>query len=112
MKTTRTFDGQTDRYEFDFNGCTYANGWCQVDTKQDASYYGTWCNPVERKLFTYCEGDMTLVECSTDEDFVKAVRECADWNKKAGYWLGIDPGFDKGPFRAQFEALGLGDLLH
>jgi hypothetical protein len=35
----------------------------------------------------------------------------ADWNKQAGYWLGIDPGFEP-EMKQRFEKLGLADLLH
>lgn len=35
----------TDRYVYDFGKCSYAKGWAQVDTRQDASYYGTWDEP-------------------------------------------------------------------
>lgn len=41
MKTIRTF-APGERYDFDFGECSYANGWAQIDTRQDASYYGTW----------------------------------------------------------------------
>jgi hypothetical protein len=39
------------------------------------------------------------------------VRSVADWNKEAGYWLGIDPGFGEA-MKTNFVALGLGELLH
>jgi hypothetical protein len=100
-----------DRYVYDFGLLTYAKGWAQIDTRQDASYYGTWTSPTRRELFNYCEGDTTLTRCDTDEEYIAAVRECAEWNKKAGHWLGIDPGFETHPFREQFTALGLADLL-
>lgn len=101
-----------DRYLYDFGACSYAKGWAQMDTRQDASYYGNWVSPVRRELFSYCEGDTTLTRCDTDGEFAAAVREAANWHKQSGYWLGIDPGFKKDGFREKFEALGLGDLLH
>jgi len=100
-----------DRYTYDFGACTYARGWAQIDTRQDASYYGTWTNPTTREIFTYCEGDTTLVRCADDTEYVAEVRAVADWNKGAGYWLGIDPGSGD-DMRQRFVALGLGDLLH
>ena len=57
MKEQTAFDPMTDRYSFDFKLCTPKNGWAQVDTSQDASYFGTWANPFERKTVSYCEGD-------------------------------------------------------
>ena len=40
MKITREFC-PGDRYTYDFGHCSYENGWAQVDTAQDASYFGT-----------------------------------------------------------------------
>lgn len=100
-----------DRYVYDFRACTYSKGWAQIDTRQDASYYGTWTNPTTREIFSYCEGDTTLIRCTTDAEYVSEVNKVADWNKEAGYWKGIDPGFGE-KMKAQFVALGLGDLLH
>ena len=116
-KITRGADIMSDRYKYDFGSMTYGKGWAQIDTTQDASYYGTWTNPDRRELFNYCEGDTTLTQCDTDDDYARAVRECADWNKERNYWRGIDPGFTGegrlGDGMAEkFRALGLGDLLH
>ena len=59
MKITREFC-PGDRYVYDFGLCSYENGWAQVDTAQDASYFGTWANPTRLMIFSYCEGDTTL----------------------------------------------------
>lgn len=104
----RGFEVFSDRYKYDFKVMTYANGWAQIDSKQDASYYGTWTNPERREIFNYCEGDTCLTRCDTDEDYIQAIRETADWNKSAGYWIGIDACV----LRPTFERLGLTDLLH
>jgi len=100
-----------DRYVYDFGACSYSKGWAQVDTTQDASYYGTWTNPERREIFTYCEGDTTLTRCDTDAEYAEAVRATAAWNKASGYWKGIDPGLGE-EMRERFVALGLADLLH
>ncbi len=102
---------QADRYLYDFRVLTYEKGWAQVDTKQDASYYGTWTNPETRQIFNYCEGDCTLTKCDTDEDYCKALGETVEWNKNAGYWLGIDPGLGHA-MEQRFRDLGLGEFLH
>ena len=68
MKITREF-APADRYLYDFGLCSYANGWAQVDTAQDASYFGTWANPTRLLIFNYCEGDTTLHEAETPEEF-------------------------------------------
>lgn len=107
-------DPDRDRYQFDFSLCTYAKGWAQVDTRQDASYYGTWANPKRRQIVNYAEGDVTIQTADTDEEFAEAVRELARWNDEHGW----------GPMRidcllrshsgiaARFRSLGLADLLH
>lgn len=110
IKTITNFCS-TDRYVYDFSLCTYEKGWAQIDTRQNASYYGTWTNPERRLIFTYCEGDTTLVKGDTDDEYIQALLEVADWNRKAGYWLGIDPGLNP-DMKRRFEALGLADLLH
>lgn len=109
---TRGFECMSDRYEYDFRLCTYERGWAQIDTTQDASYYGTWCNPTTFELMNYCEGDLTHTQCDDVEDFKAEVRKCAEWNKERGYWLGIDPGFREQPMFARFVELGLDDLFH
>ena len=100
-----------DRYVYDFGACSYKKGWAQIDTRQDAPYYGTWTNPDRREIFNYCEGDTTLTRCGTDDEYAAEVRRCAEWNKEAGYWMGIDPGFGE-EMKARFVALGLVELLH
>ena len=109
-ETTREFQ-PADRYLYDFKYCTYAKGWAQIDTKQDASYFGTWTNPTERVIFSYCEGDTTHTQCSTDDDYKQALLELVAWNKENGYWLGIDPGFNP-EMKDAFVKLDLGHLLH
>lgn len=109
----RGFEVMSDRYKYDFRLLTYDRGWAQVDTRQDASYYGTWTNPTTLEIFNYCEGDTTLTKCETDTEYVGELRKTADWNKEAGYWLGIDPGGAHCQvFTARFTALGMADLLH
>ncbi len=64
-----------ERYAFDFERCTKAKGWTQYDTRQDAWYFGVWVNLEQRQIFTYCEGDLSLVTCP-DDDHLRA--ELAD----------------------------------
>ena len=63
MRITRDFKPMSDRYGFDFGPCSTANGFAQIDTRQDASYYGTWCSPAARTIVNYCEGDVTTTVC-------------------------------------------------
>ena len=109
---TRAFIGDSDRYLFDFKLCPYSQGYAQVDTKQDASYYGTWCNPTTRRIVNYAEGDVTVQQAETDEEFVAAIRELQQWNDGHGWGpLKIDGGMCEDLIGA-FTRLGLADLLH
>jgi hypothetical protein len=103
------------RYHFDMGACSIGAGFAQVDTRQDAPYFGQWINPFTREIVSYCEGDVTRQICETDAEFVQAVRELEAWTNEHGYGpLGIDPGVSgrsQGLIN-QFQALGLGELLH
>jgi hypothetical protein len=111
MKITREF-APADRYLYDFGLCSYANGWAQVDTAQDASYFGTWANPTRLLILNYCEGDTTLKEAGSPGEFATELREVDVWNRAHGYSPArIDPGFDPA-MREAFEGLGLADMLH
>jgi hypothetical protein len=111
MKITHEFC-PGDRYTYDFGFCSYEKGWAQVDTAQDASYFGTWANPTRLMIFSYCEGDTTLKEAASREEFAAELREIDAWNRAHGYGPArIDPGFDPA-MKAAFEGLGLADILH
>ena len=111
MKTIRKFDALGERYQFDARLCRAGAGWAQVDTTQDASYFGTWTNPSTRQILEFCEGDITLRTAEADDEYVAAVRALHAWNLERRYWKGIDPGFDEA-LRGEFHRLGLADLLH
>ena len=57
-----------DRYIFDF-APEFLDEWTQLDTDQDAPYFGVWVNKSKRLVLTYCEGDVSLVICEDDEHF-------------------------------------------
>jgi hypothetical protein len=80
ITTTRSSDPMGDRYKFDFKLCTPENGWAQLDSRQDASYYGNWVNPIKLELMSYCEGDTTLIQCDTADEFKTVLRETIDWH--------------------------------
>lgn len=111
MKVERTFE-QGDRYRYDFDLCADSKGWAQVDTAQDASWFGTWASPSERKILNFAEGDVTLTICDSDEEFAQALRQIDQWNRDNKYGPAkIDPGFNPA-IKAGFEAVGLADMLH
>lgn len=70
------FDGS--RYAFDAV-LTERAGWIQYDTRQDASYFGVWVNQAKRCTFTYCEGDMTFVQCPTLDSFRAELADMAEF---------------------------------
>ena len=76
MKRSTQFDPLGNRYQFDEGPCRPGTGWAQVDTKQDASYYGIWTNPKTRQILTFCEGDITVETAENDEEYIEAVRDC------------------------------------
>lgn len=111
MKVTREF-APADRYRYDFGPCSYSNGFAQIDTGQDASYFGIWANPFKLVIFSYIEGDITHTECETPEEFATALREMHEWNVRQGHGgAHIDPGFSP-DMKAAFERIGLAELLH
>ena len=111
MKITREFC-PADRYVYDFGLCRYENGWAQVDTAQGASYFATWANPTRLMIFSYCEGDTTLKEAESPEEFATELRRIDAWRRAQECGPArIDPGFDPA-MKAAFEGLGLADMLH
>src|SRR5262249_33888751 len=100
-----------DRYHYDFVICTTKNGFAQVDTGQDASYYGTWTNPHLYVIFSFVEGDCYTTQCDTADDYKEALLEVVGWNQERDYWKGIDPGYNV-DLKQRFIDLGLGHLLH
>jgi rubredoxin len=109
-KITREFH-QADRYVYD-RLCSTKKGFAQIDTPQDAWYFGMWCNPFKRIVFSYIEGDCITVTVDTDKEFVKELRELWEYEKAQGYTTcGIDPGFNQ-ELKDKFIALGLSDMLH
>ena len=100
-----------DRYKYDWGTCSSSNGFAQVDTRQDASFYGTWANPEKRIIFNYCEGDCTTTTCDTDEEFIAEMRELEEWNIKMGGFCKVDAGLREGA-QEPWKRLGLGDMLH
>lgn len=113
---TRGSDFGGERYKYDSKLCANSKGWAQVDTSQDASYYGTWANPITFEIFNYCEGDITHTQCDNEADFIIEMRKTIEWNKEREYWLGIDPGWPGTDMTIRiseaFTRMGLGEFLH
>jgi len=103
----------SDRYRYDFGLCSSKNGFAQIDTWQDASYFGTWANPEKLIIFAYVEGDCYTTKCDTVGEFVSEINAIKEWNDRDENdgFKGIDPGLN--PANVQkWRDIGLGDLLH
>lgn len=117
MKRTHDF-APADRYVYDMGLCSQKNGFAQVDTSQDAWYFGTWANPFKLALLTYAEGDVSLELADSPDEFVHMIRHMQRWNNAndSHGFKGIDPGWPGRPMTTRlahrFMNLGLGDLLH
>ncbi len=105
MTITRTEEfADGDRYAYDFGLC---RDFAQVNTSEDASWYGIWACPTRLVVFTFCEGDCTTVQCDTADEFRSEMLSVRAFAERMGKFLGIDPGSD--PVKAAaWEALGLG----
>ena len=106
---TESFIQDGERYDFDRQLC-WAKGstWAQVDTDQDAWYYGNWANPVTRSIVSYAEGDLTITRCDTAEEFCSELNRMAAWHAKQDSYLRIDP---KEKHQSLWLELGLGHLM-
>lgn len=111
MTTTREYVGG-DRYQFDFGRFHYKHGWAQVDTGQDASYFGVWAHPGSFTIATFCEGDLTVQTTESWREFVAEIHRIREWNIEQGHeFKGIDGMCDDAIIGA-FADLGLSDLMH
>lgn len=109
---TRDFVGTSDRYVYDFRLCTISKGWAQIDTSQDAWYYGQWINPTTRQILCYCEGDVIQTQCENDQDLAGEIAKMKAWNVEQGHrFIGIDPGFSW-PLKTALIGAGLEEYLH
>ncbi len=108
----RSQDFGATRYKYDFGQCSVENGWAQVDTGQDASYFGTWINPTLRQTLCYCEGDATICQFDTDAELVAEMSHTREWLDENGSgFKGIDPGFSE-TLKARLISAGLASYLH
>ena len=96
-----------DRYLFDNGICSYKQGFAQVDTTQDAWYYGTWTNPDTLQIVQYMEGDYITLTAESVEEYVQYFRDYS----QSDYFIGIDTMLNE-TLKSRFIELGLGELLH
>jgi hypothetical protein len=111
MITERASRPHLERYQYDFEYCRYSKGWAQVDTWEDAPYFGTWANPFKLVIVTFAEGDETTQEAESEEEFVQAIHDLVKWHRKHSKFHGIDPAFQDRQVKRWTE-LGLQEYLH
>jgi len=107
MRTSQTLIIDGNRYRLDFGPCHFNQGYAQVDTTEDAWYYGTWANPTTLTIVVYAEGDLIIHECESEDEFFSWLTDFA----KNECFRGIDP-MCQPDIEERFKAIGLGSLLH
>lgn len=85
----QTYFLPVNRYYFD-NKLHVADGWSQIDTAQDAYYFGIWANPITLEYFSYAEGDCTEIAFGNNEEFISYIKYTKQWSVEAGYGFQID----------------------
>jgi len=107
IKKQEYFVESGNRYHFDWK----LKGYSQVDTNQDAWYYGHWANPFKFRLIGYVEGDVSIQTAPNKEEFIDLMRSTAKWFKDNDDELKIDCLLNEKTEQA-WKDLGLADLLH
>ena len=85
MKKTRV--GNPIKTGFSFAGCsgTEYNIMERLTDKGykvlfcDAPYFWSMCNFDTFKIYTYCEGDTSLIECPQQEELIKELKSMIDY---------------------------------
>ena len=108
---TRGFTPMGDRYVFDFKLCTAEKGWAQLDTDQDAPYYGQWVNPLKLEYVSHVEGDQTHIQYADEAEFTAGIRETLKWHQEHGYNPKID-GMCRDEIIEAFKRMGFEADLH
>lgn len=102
MKIERSFSPDLNRYDFDFP--LIRKGWLQVDTNEDASWYGNWVNLDQKRFVQFAEGDVTDIRFESCDEMVTYLRNFP--------MLHIDAGITtRDRAMAQAELLNIQDLL-
>lgn len=107
MKRTHDFIMDGERYTYDNGECSPSNDYAQMDTTQDAWYYGQWTNPFELKIVAYMEGDLYREEYESLEEYVDALKKLFTYD----HMIAIDPMLNS-KVKKRFVEIGLGHLLH
>jgi len=99
-------DPDRSRYKWDFS-LNWSDGWCQLDTAEDAWYYGNWVNLVTWEFMSYAEGDFEHTKAESLEEFLAELKRlqqslsqpvrldtmCVETNNKIFEEMGLDGVF-------------------
>ena len=100
IKRETFFEDDISRYNFD------AKGYAQLDTTEDAWYYGHWVDFKNLKIISYAEGDVSIETCENKEEFKKLLKKVVEYLKFDESFKGLDLMCDENNIKA-FESLGL-----
>lgn len=96
------------RYIFDNR---LPSDYAQLDTSEDASWYGNWASAQRRTLVSYAEGDCCITKCDTDIEFLQEFNSFLEFCNRIGYeFKGIDAGID--PDLSPWTRVGLAAFIH
>ena len=86
MKRKTRFIPNGERYALDFGECTARKGFAQVDTRDDAWYFGQWVSVRALRFVSYVEGDLTVIDFETAAEMRAFISEVASGDD----FIGID----------------------
>jgi hypothetical protein len=99
------FRPDLNRYHFDNSECNPARtDFCQIDTWQDASYFGIWADPVGLRVVKFIESEVYRHEFETEAAFCEKIRSVLKHNRRGEGHASIDPYGN----RDDWHALGFG----
>tara|TARA_B100001769_G_C21919461_1_gene495919 strand:+ start:292 stop:774 length:483 start_codon:yes stop_codon:yes gene_type:complete len=69
-------------HSFDYSqfGLVESKGWAKYQTNSDAAYFGVWINREAKQIVTYAEGDLTVEDAATDEEFEALMQSLYDFH--------------------------------
>ena len=86
-------------------------GYCSIDTREDAPYFGNWVNVEKLKIITYAEGDYTAPTGDNKEEFLIHLKKVIKFYQDRKEFLGIDPELNEKK-RDSLINFGLANLIH
>ena len=105
---TTQFYPSGDRYMFDG---LYGN--YQIDSSQDAWYFGMWINPKEKSISIYAEGDFTKKKFLDTESLLLELLKISEFHKDSETPVTVDVSFWKENmlYNSYWEAIFNHDLF-